>query len=104
MEAAVAALEGRRGEALASFREAIGALEAMGLPWLVARISSIAAVTLGPDDPASQTHAERARAIFDSLGAVRWIEMLDRTLANVGTGPTTSTTSSADREALEGVG
>ncbi len=105
LAAGVAGLEGRRSDALTEFRDAMGAMRALDVSFIVARFAMIAAVTLGPDDPAGAAYADEARDILGSLGAVRWIDRLDETLAALGsTGAAAGRSASADREALEGVG
>ena len=107
LAAGLAALEGRRGDALTEFRDALGAMRALDVSFIVARFAMIAAVTLGPDDPAGAAYADEAREILGSLGAVRWIDRLDVTLAAMGGSAGTAAAParpSAASEALEGVG
>ena len=65
LAAGLAALEGRRGDALTEFRDALGAMRALDVTFIVARFAMIAAVTLGPDDPAGAAYADEAREISD---------------------------------------
>jgi len=79
--AGVAALEGRRAEAIAGFRAADAALRDLGVTFDQARIGLLAAITLGPDEPAIHDLVEHARAILIDLDAVRLLERFDAVLA-----------------------
>ncbi len=106
LEAGIAALEGRRAEAVAAFRDAHVELEELAVPWIISYAQWIAALTLGPDDPIGSAAASEARAIMESLGAVRTLDRLDATLAEARAEIASGTRSgvSAGRETLEGVG
>ena len=78
--AGLAALEGRRGEAVAGYRAAIAGWRDLGLPWDEA-VTSIEFVRfLGPDEPEAAAAAEAARTILERLEAVRILAILDQSI------------------------
>jgi hypothetical protein len=82
MEAGLAALEGRRTEAVAGFRDAARRLGEAGLVFEVALNGLLSVRLLGRDDPDARGFAEEARRIFGRLGARPFIEQLDEALAD----------------------
>jgi class 3 adenylate cyclase/tetratricopeptide (TPR) repeat protein len=80
--AGVAALEGRRDEALSGISHAVDEVRALGTRFIVADIEMCSAVALGQDDPATPALADDARSILGSLGAVRWLERFDAALGD----------------------
>jgi class 3 adenylate cyclase/tetratricopeptide (TPR) repeat protein len=104
-DAGLAALRGDRGRALAGYRTALAAYDALDIPFELAREVVIAAWLLGADEPTLSERIEVARAVLERLGAVVLLERLDAA-------PRSATVSDAaagsaalgDREALEGVG
>jgi class 3 adenylate cyclase/predicted ATPase len=75
--AGIAALEGRRDEALASFLTVMADYRAMDLPFPVARTGLMMAALLDHSQPEVRAAAEEARAVFERLGARAWIDRLD---------------------------
>ena len=82
--AGVAALEGRRAEAIAGYWSAVTTLRSLGVPFEVARAGLTAAIVLGPDEPAIAELVEESRRTVSELGAIRLLERVDAILA---TGP-----------------
>ncbi len=81
MEAGLAALEGRRTEAVAGFRDTARLLGEAGLVLEVALNGLLSVLLLGRDDPDAIGFANEARQIFDRLGARPFIRQLDEALA-----------------------
>ena len=77
IRAGIAALEGRRTEALAAYREAFRGWRDLGLPWYVALAAIDALTVLGPDEPELQAAGEEARAILAGLGAKPFLARLE---------------------------
>jgi class 3 adenylate cyclase/tetratricopeptide (TPR) repeat protein len=98
--AGLAALEGRRGEAIAGYRAAIAGWHDLGLPWDEA-VTSIEFVRfIGPEEPDARAAAESARVILENLGAMRILDILDASIElGRAAGPPTATrpAGSADR-------
>ena len=80
LNAAVAALEGRRGDALAGFRESRTVLRRLE-QWFAAARHSLEAIIMLPDDPEVRSWAEDARALFTELRAQPYLQRLDEALA-----------------------
>jgi class 3 adenylate cyclase/tetratricopeptide (TPR) repeat protein len=78
--AAVAALEGRRDEAVRDLVAAYEAVRALEMDFEAARIA-LDAVTLLPDEAVLQPPAEWARRKFEELGARPYLERLEVALA-----------------------
>ncbi len=78
IEAGLAALEGRRAEAIAGYRTAIAGWRDLGLPWDEALTSIEFVRLIGVDDPDARAAAGSARAILEDLGAVRVLDLLDQ--------------------------
>jgi hypothetical protein len=81
LEAGLAALEGRRTEAIAGFRDTARRLGEAGIVFDVALNGLLSVLLLGRDDPDASGFAEEARQIFDRLGARPFIRQLDEALA-----------------------
>ena len=78
--AGLAALEGRRGEAVAGYRAAIAGWRDLGLPWDEA-VTSIEFVRfIGPDEPEAAAAADAARVILERLEAARILAILDQSI------------------------
>jgi len=80
IQAGIAALEGRKTEALTGFREALGDWRDLGIPWRVALTAILMATVLGPDEPDVRSAAEEGRQILARLGARPFLERLDALL------------------------
>jgi hypothetical protein len=81
IRAGLAALEGRPGDALAAFREALAGWRDLGSPWREALTAITMATLLEPTDPEVRAAAEAAREILVRLGAAPFIARLDAALA-----------------------
>ena len=77
MQAGIDGLEGRRTDALAGYRQAIGDFDELGavLDGVYTAIDMAAA--LGPSEPEVQTQIDRARATLERLGAKALLDRLD---------------------------
>jgi hypothetical protein len=75
-DAALAALEGRRAEALAGFVEANRRWRELGLEFEAASSALSLVITLGPAGPEAQAAASEAGATFERLGASPFQERL----------------------------
>jgi len=83
IRAGIAAIEGRTGEALALYREAIRAWRDLGLAWDKALCGLDAALLLGANEPDARQIADSTREILVRLEATPLIERLDTALAGV---------------------
>jgi class 3 adenylate cyclase/tetratricopeptide (TPR) repeat protein len=83
--AAIAALEGRRDEAISGFRTAIDLLLEVGARYSEARCVLDMVAVLDTDDPDLVAAVERARSFFEEVGAKPLLERLEA-LLGVGTG------------------
>jgi tetratricopeptide (TPR) repeat protein len=79
--AGIAALEGRRTEALSQYRDAIRGWEELELPWDQALAVIDMAMVLGPGEPAVTSAAATARTILESLDAQAMLARLDSALS-----------------------
>jgi hypothetical protein len=77
MEAGIDALDGRRTEALAGFRQAIRELDELGAVLDGVFTTIDMATALGPAEPEVRTQVERARATVERLGATALLDRLD---------------------------
>jgi len=82
LRAGAAALEGRTGEALGLYREALQAWRDLGLAWDEALTGLDMAHVLDPSDPDVVAAAEMSRATLARLGAAPFLAELDRALAD----------------------
>ena len=89
--AALAAVEGRRTDAVAAIADAHALLTAVGARYMVARLAVEAAILL-PDEPFVRELAAEARPILEELRARPDLERLDEALASV---PAAATPTSA---------
>jgi class 3 adenylate cyclase/tetratricopeptide (TPR) repeat protein len=90
--AGIAALEGRRDEAVAGFREALTRCRDLGLDFDVARLSLDFVLLVGADHPATREAAAEAHAIFERVGARPYLERLDAAMASSAAGRLPETT------------
>ena len=81
IRAGLAALEGRPGDALSAFREALAGWRDLGSPWREALTAITMATLLDPADPEVRAAAEAAREILVRLRAAPFIARLDAALA-----------------------
>ena len=81
IRAGLAALEGRSGDALLAFREALAGWRDLGSPWREALTAITMAMLLDPADPEVRMAAESAREILVRLQAAPFIVRLDAALA-----------------------
>jgi class 3 adenylate cyclase/tetratricopeptide (TPR) repeat protein len=79
--AGLAALEGRPGEALSAFREALAGWRDLGSPWREALAAITMATLLEPADPEVRMAAQAACEILVRLEAAPFIARLDAILA-----------------------
>ena len=79
--AGLAAIEGRTGDALSAFREALAGWRDLGSPWREALTAITMATLLEPADPEVRAAAGAAREILGRLGAAPFIARLDAALA-----------------------
>ncbi len=81
IQAGLAALEGRPGDALSAFREALAGWRDLGSPWREALAAITMATLLKPADPEVLAAAAAAREILVRLEAAPFITRLDAALA-----------------------
>jgi tetratricopeptide (TPR) repeat protein len=79
-QAALAALQGRRGEALADFLEAVRRWRELGLEFEAAVCGLSLVTMLGPSDPEARAAAGDAGAVFERLGAKPLVKLLEEAL------------------------
>ncbi len=82
--AGIAALEGRIDDAIGGYRDAIARYRAIGADIWVARAALDLVRLVGGKHPAGQDVAMEARAIFERVGAKRYLDLLDAALAGNG--------------------
>jgi class 3 adenylate cyclase/tetratricopeptide (TPR) repeat protein len=80
MRAGIAALEGRRDEAAAAFRDGIAGLRSLAHGFEAARAALDCVLLVGADHPASRVLAEEARPVFERVRATPYLERLDAAL------------------------
>jgi len=83
LEAGLAALEGRRAEAILGYETARGALSELGLEFDLALMELDACRFLGADTAEGGAAANAARALFTKLGAAPLLGHLERQVARV---------------------
>ena len=81
IRAGIAALEGKRSEALAGYRDAFAGWRALGLAWDEALAVIDAVTLLGPDEPELKSAADWARSTLTLLHAKPYLERLEAALA-----------------------
>jgi len=79
--AGIAALEGRTGEALTMYRNALRGWDELELPWDQALTAIDMAMTLGPGEPAVAAAAATARTILERLGAKAILDRLEAAMS-----------------------
>jgi class 3 adenylate cyclase/tetratricopeptide (TPR) repeat protein len=84
LRAGLAALDGRRVEAIREARAVLLEYERMGLPWRQAVGTLMLVATVGTDEPEVRALAEAAREILVRLGARPFLERLDAALPPAG--------------------
>jgi hypothetical protein len=87
LDAGIAALEGRREDAVSAYREALREFRELGLVVAEADVGLDFVTALGPSAPEALTAAEESRAIYARLGATKWLERLDALLAQEAGAP-----------------
>ena len=85
VRAGVAALEGRRDEAITGYRDALRRFEAIESHFPRALVAVDFLVLLGPDEPAAVAAAQEARIVFDRVGARPYLERLEAALTSGST-------------------
>jgi hypothetical protein len=75
--AGLAALEGRRGEAIVAYADAVERWRALGCRFDLGLCQLDAARLLGPETPEGATAAEEARRIFEQLGSPPYLAMVE---------------------------
>jgi len=83
--AGIAALEGRRDEAIAGYRDALKRYREIGYDFQVARVALDMLILLGPDLPEAGAIADEARAVFERVGARAYLERLDAAIGDART-------------------
>ena len=94
--AGIAALEGRRDEAIGSFVDALRLFRELGFEFEVARVALDFLLLLGPEAPEARSAGEEARATFERLGAKPYLERLEVAMARATASPSESTAESVD--------
>jgi class 3 adenylate cyclase/tetratricopeptide (TPR) repeat protein len=90
--AGIAALEGRRDEAIAGYRDALKRYREIGFDFEVARVELDMLMLLGPDLPEARAAAEEARAVFERVGARPYLELLDAAIGDAWTAGSAAST------------
>jgi hypothetical protein len=83
--AGIAALEGRRDEAIADYRDALKGYREIGYDFQLARVELDMLMLLGRDLPEAHAAAEEARAVFERVGARPYLERLDAAIGEART-------------------
>ncbi|MDR3545674.1 MAG: adenylate/guanylate cyclase domain-containing protein [Candidatus Limnocylindrales bacterium] len=91
VRAGIAALEGRRDDAMTGFRDALARLRAIGEDFELARTGLDFLLLVGPGEPAARAAATEARPIFERVGARPYLERLDAAAAAATTADTRAT-------------
>jgi class 3 adenylate cyclase/predicted ATPase len=100
--AAVAAVEGRDGESIAGYREAIRRWREIGEDFSASLAALDLAVAFGPAEPAVREAADEARAVFVRVGAAPFVARLDAALAATGARQPAAGAPDADRRVESG--
>ena len=103
LAAGIAALEGRRSDALSQFREALAGYRALGLAFDEALTVLDMVSLLGAGEPDVQTAADWARTTFTRLGARPLLERLDAGMSGSPQATTEPSTDLSVRAAAESV-
>ncbi len=96
LRAGIAALEGRRDEAIAAYRDAVGRYRAAGEDLELACVGLDFVALVGPDEPTAYAAAIDSRAIFERVGARPYLERLDAALARPSAEGSRPTATAAD--------
>ena len=80
-QAAMAALEGRPGDAIAGYRDALSRHRSIGAAFDLARMALDFVILIGGDHPATREAGAEARAIFERVKARPYLERLDAATA-----------------------
>jgi tetratricopeptide (TPR) repeat protein len=80
LRAGIAAIEGRRDEAIAGFVDVLARFEAINWMTLRAQAATDFAALVGPDEPAAHAAALEARGLFESLEATPYVRRIDAIL------------------------
>ncbi len=88
--AGVCALDGRVGEAIAGYTDAMRRYAEIGVGFTRACVALDAVRLLGTDDPEIARAAEEARALFERLGAGPYLAKLEHALGRAEPVPTTA--------------
>jgi class 3 adenylate cyclase/predicted ATPase len=75
--AGIAALDGRRDDAVVGYRDAVARFRAVNQDFEMACTALDFVLLLGPEDPSALAAAEEARAIFERVGARPYLEHLE---------------------------
>jgi hypothetical protein len=75
--AGIAALEGRRDDAISGFRDALARCRSIGEDFELARTGLDFVLLVGPAEPSARAAADEARLIFERVGARPYLERLD---------------------------
>jgi class 3 adenylate cyclase/tetratricopeptide (TPR) repeat protein len=100
IRAGIAGLEGRRGDALAGYREAAAAWQTLDLPWDAALMAFDMAAVLGPTEPEVKAALDTAETTLRALGAKPFLERLEMVRAGTS-GPTSAARSAPAPKAAE---
>jgi len=85
IRAGIAALEGRRDDAAAGYREAFTLFTLAYADFERARVGLDAVKLLGPDDPVARDAADFSRAVFERVRATPYLQLLDEALSRPST-------------------
>ncbi len=97
-DAGIAALEGRRSDALSFYREAIRVWREFGLDFMLALTELDLLLTLGPEEAETAALADEARQILTRLGAARLVGRLDDAISAAAPAATAATVSASTEE------
>ncbi len=100
--AGIAALEGRRDEAIGGYREAVRLARQFRALGTAADLLLDAVHVLGPDDPERAAFADEARALYESAGARAQLDRLDEAMARPSSAPRRSSPAVADGATVSG--
>ena len=101
IRAGLAALDGRPGEALQMYRDALRAWRDLGLAWDEALAGLDMAILLDPSEPEVRAAADAARETFVRLEASPFIERLDLAMAKRADRPMMDRSAPSSRAASE---
>ena len=96
-EASLAAIDGRRPEALAGFADALRRWRELGFDFEVAVCSLNLVTMLGASEPETRTAAEDARAVFERLGARPFLKLLADAVGSAEPAPASASRAGSPR-------